>query len=459
MKNVIINELKGFFRSRLFVLLGVFFSFSLVVTTYLGIIHNKNLIISQQEAKEHVREQWDEMGPSNPHRAAHFGSYAFKETTILNSIDEGVNSVTGNVLRLEGHKQNDVMFSEASQSLMISKLGKLKPSLLFQFLIPLFLIFLSFNSYSKEKESGRLKLILIQGISLKNLIFSKIFSVWIIGFILLFLTVLVQFVFNASELNIDTFIRLILLVLSYSFYYLIIINLSVAVSLLFKNSTSALSLTIVVWFMWSVFFPKIIGNTIETMHPLPTRVEFQDSMSEDRKKGIDGHNPLDKVKKELEESTLAKYNVKSLSDLPINFSGILMQADEEYGNKVWDKHFGDLYNQLQLQKKKYQITGFLNPFSSLQNLSMGLSGTDMYHHLDFLSQGEKYRREFIKILNEKYTLTRRADAEFYKSINDFDYQVPLLITFFWKYILDFVALFFWIASSVLMLNLFTKNNK
>ena len=111
--------------------------------------------------------------------------------------------------------------------------------------------------------------------------------------------------------------------------------------------------------MWSVFFPKIIGNSVESIHPLPTRVEFQDSMSEDRKKGIDGHDPLDEVKKELVEATLTKYNVKSLSDLPINFSGILMQADEEYGNKVWDKHFGDLYHQLQLQKRIYQITLFL----------------------------------------------------------------------------------------------------
>ena len=459
MKNVVINELRGFFRSRLFVLLGVFFSFSLVFTTYLGITQNKKLIESQQEAKEHIRKQWDGMGASNPHRAAHFGSYAFKETTVLNSIDEGVNSVTGNVLRLEGHKQNDVMFSEASQSLMISKLGKLKPSLLFQFLIPLFLIFLSFNSYSKERESGRLKLLLIQGVSLRNLIFSKIFSIWIIGFILLLFTVFVQFLFNSSELNTDTFIRLILLIASYSFYYLIIINLSVAVSLFFKNSTSALSLTIVVWFMWSVFFPKIIGNSVESIHPLPTRVEFQDSMSEDRKKGIDGHDPLDEVKKELVEATLTKYNVKSLSDLPINFSGILMQADEEYGNKVWDKHFGDLYHQLQLQKRIYQITGFLNPFSSLQNLSMGFSGTDMYHHLDFLNQGEKYRREFMKVLNEKYTETKRADAEFFQSIEDFDYQVPFLFTFFWKYFLDVLALFFWVISSVLMLNFLTKTHK
>ena len=458
MKNVVFNELKGFFRSRLFLVLSFVFFVSLFVTTLLGILQNENLVQSQKNAKDHVRKQWDEMGTSNPHRAAHFGSYAFKESTILNSIDEGVNSVTGNVLRLEGHKQNDVMFSEASQSLMISKLGKLKPSLIFQFLIPLFLIFLSFNSYSKERESGRLKLLLVQGISLKKLVFAKIYSIWLIGFCLLLITLIIQFIFNSSLLDSDTIFRLILLIISYNIYYLIIINLSVAVSLLFKNSTSALSLTIVVWFMWSVFFPKIIGNTLESMHPLPTRVEFQDSMTEDRKKGIDGHSPMDDHIEELKTATLEKYNVDSLSQLPINFRGIVMQADEEYGNKVWDKHFGDLYNQLKSQKQKYQISGFLNPFSSLQNLSMGLSGTDMYHHLDFLNQGEKYRREFIKILNEKFTETYSADASFYKSINDFNYQVPYLSVFFWKYILDIIALLFWFLLSVLMINLFTKNN-
>ena len=458
MKNVIVNELKGFFRSRLFLLLSFVFSVSLFVTTLLGILQNKNLIQSQKDAKEHIRKQWDDMGTSNPHRAAHFGSYAFKESTILNSIDEGVNSVTGNVLRLEGHKQNDVMFSEASQSLMISKLGKLKPSLIFQFLIPLFLIFLSFNSYSKERESGRLKLLLTQGISLKKLVFAKIYSIWLIGFCLLFITLIIQFIFNSSLLDSDTIFRLVLLIISYNIYYLIIINLSVAVSIFFKNSTSALSLTIVVWFMWSVFFPKIIGNTLESMHPLPTRVEFQDSMTEDRKKGIDGHSPMDDDHiEELKKATLEKYNVDSLSQLPINFRGIVMQADEEYGNKVWDKHFGKLYDQLKSQKQKYQISGFLNPFSSLQNLSMGFSGTDMYHHLNFLSQGEKYRRDFIKILNEKFTETYSADASFYQSINDFEYKVPYLSTFFWKYILDIIALLFWFLSSVLMINFFTKN--
>ena len=48
---------------------------------------------------------------------------------------------------------------------------------------------------------------------------------------------------------------------------------------------------------------------------------------------------------------LLKYKVDSVSQLPINFSGIVLQADEEYGNKIWDKHYGKLHEKLKQQKK------------------------------------------------------------------------------------------------------------
>ena len=48
-----------------------------------------------------------------------------------------------------------------------------------------------------------------------------------------------------------------------------------------------------------------------------------------------------------------------------------MQADEEYGNAVWDKHFGILNAQLQKQKQLYQWGSVLNPFVAVQQLSMG----------------------------------------------------------------------------------------
>ena len=442
MKHILINEWKGFLRNRVFMILIFIFIFSLLLTTYLGIVQNNKQIQAQKEAQEHISEQWDEMDHGNPHQSAHFGSYAFKPTSVLNSIDEGINSITGNVLRLEGHRQNDVMFSEASQSLIISKFGKMKPSLLFQFIIPLFLIFLSFNSYIQERDTGRLKLLLIQGASLKKIIFSKIISIWLIGLVLLFFATSIQLIFNLHQFNIDTLFRLTVLLISYSLYYLVLINLTILLSIIFKSSTGALSLTVVIWVMWVVFLPKIIGNTVEKIVPLPTRVEFQDEMDKDRAQGIDGHNPSDNRRQELEQSTLIKYGVNSLSDLPINFRGILMQADEEYGNDVWDKHFGTLYSQLQAQKNIYQFSGIINPFASLQSLSMGTAGTDMFHHLDFLSQAEEYRRDLIKKLNNKWR-DGNWNKSFFNSIEDFHYNVPSFLMFIGKYILDISLLSLW----------------
>ena len=395
MKEIIINEWVGYFRSKLFVFLGVFFIFFLSLVTLLGIIQNDKIQNEQKLAHEHIRAQWDGMEASNPHSAAHYGTYAFKPISVLNSIDEGISSVTGNVLRLEGHRQNDIVFSEASQSLIISKFGKLNPSLIFQFIIPLLLIFFSFNTYISERQTGRLKLMLVQGASLRKIIFSKVLSIWFIGLLLLLLTLFIQIIFNSDNINSDVIIRLSVLFLSYAFYYFILINITILLSVIFKSSPAALSLTVLTWVFWTIFFPTIMGNTTEKLSPLPTRIEFKEAMSEDRSKGIDGHNPRGERRDALEKATLEKYNVDKLEDLPINFSGIVMQEDEEYGNMVWDKHFGNLYIQLEKQKNNYQLSGFINPFAALQNLSMGSSGSDMYHHLDFLNKAESYRRVFI----------------------------------------------------------------
>ena len=464
MKEIIINEWIGYFRNKLFLYVGIFFCFFLCLVAFLGIIQNNKLNSEQEEAHEHIRSQWDEMEASNPHSAAHYGTYAFKPVSVLNSIDEGINSVTGNVLRLEGHRQNDIVFSEASQSLMISKFGKLKPSLIFQFIIPLLLIFFSFNTYMSERNSGRLKLMFVQGASLRKVVFSKVLSIWFIGLFLLLITLFFQLLFNINNLNSDVLTRLFILFLSYSFYYLILINITVLLSVIFKSSTAALSLTVLTWVFWTIFFPTIMGNTTEKLSPLPTRIEFKEAMSEDRSKGIDGHNPRGERRDALEKATLEKYNVDKLEDLPINFSGIVMQEDEEYGNMVWDKHFGDLYTQLEKQKSNYQISGLINPFASLQSLSMGSSGSDIFHHLDFLTKAESYRRIFIKTLNDEYafggskTGERRwkATNDFFRSVKDFKYELPPFFSLYSKYLIDVIIILFWVFFTTFSLYFLTR---
>ncbi len=449
MINIILNEWKIFIRDRLFISITILFILSLSTVIFLGIIQNNNQQLYRIEAQEHVRSQWENLEAMNPHRAAHYGSYAFKPMNVLNSMDSGINDLTGNVIKLEGHVQNEIVYSEASQSLAISKFGKIKSSLLLQYVIPLFMIFLAYGSLSSEKETQRLKLIIFQGVSLTKLTFAKSLSIWVYGLILLVITIIIQSIVGETDSEILN--RLTFITISYGIYYYIIASLATYFSARLKNNTSALSSILAIWVLWTIFLPKIWGNAVEKFHPLPSRQAFKTIMKEDRSKGIDGHNPTDKRREDLKLKYLAEYGVDSLKNLPINFDGIVMQEDEEYGNLVWDKHFGSNYIILQKQKFLYQISGFLNPFASLQSTSMGFCGTDMIHHLDFLKKSEGYRRYLIKTLNDKHAFGGSktgnwkwtVDSTFFKSVEDFSYETPQISSQIYHYLMDLVCLLFW----------------
>ena len=449
MIDIIINEWKNLIRDRLFFYSTIFFVLSLSLVVWMGILQQENQQQSQSDAQKHVRKQWENLEAMNPHRAAHYGSFAFKPLNILNAMDGGINDITGNVLQLEGHVQNEIIYSEASQALSVSKFGKLKSSLILQYVIPLFLIFLSFGSMSKEKETQRIKLLILQGASIDKLINAKSISVWIYGLFLLIVTVTIQSIFGST--NPEIFKRLAYILLSYGLYYFIITSLSTYLSATLKDKTSALSSILAIWILWTIFLPKIWGNAVEKVHVLPDRKTFKEDMKAERNQGIDGHNPYDKRREALKNKYLSDYQVDSLSQLPINFDGIVMQADEEYGNLVWDKHFGSNYSIMQKQKSLYQFSGLLNPFASLQSASMGFCGTDMIHHLDFLKKAEDYRRVLIKALNDKHAYGGSktgdwkwtVDSEFFKSVQGFTYETPSISNHLNHYLIDLLFLFFW----------------
>ena len=446
---IILNEWKILVRNRSIVYVSLIFILSIISLAWVSNVQSENQSKAQVAAEKHIRSQWDNLEPMNPHRAAHYGVYVFKPISILNSLDDGVSSITGNVLKLEGHVQNEIVHSEASQSITISKFGKLKPSIILQYVVPLFLIFLSFGSITNDKETGRMKLIALQGVSPEKLVLSKSISIWLYGLMLIMFSVLLQSLLGSLAL--DAGLRLGLTFISYGLYYLIVVFLSTFISVNFRNNTSAISLLLATWIVWTIFLPKIWGNTVEKVHPLPSRQNFIAQMREDRSKGIDGHNPRDERRSKLEKEYLVKYKVDSLSQLPINFDGIVMQADEEYGNQVWDKHFGNNYLIYQKQKKLYQLSGLLNPFSSLQNLSMGFCGSDMIHHLDFLKKAENYRRYLIKTLNDKHAhggsrtgeWRWTVDNTFFRSVKTFDYQTMLIKNHIGNYLFDILALIAW----------------
>jgi ABC-2 type transport system permease protein len=141
-----------------------------------------------------------------------------------------------------------------------------------------------------------------------------------------------------------------------------------------------------------------------------------------------------------------------------------MQADEEYGNSVWDKHFGNNRDVLQKQKQSFQLGGIINPFISLKNTSMGFMASDNLHHQEFLLQVENYRRVFIKMLNDKQTYGGsktgnwgwKEDNAFFKSVPDFNYKPTQISVVLSNYMLDIGLLFLWSVLVIVLIVFGTK---
>jgi len=467
MLQIIKNEWRFLVRSRIFLGTTIAFISILILAVFLGNYQTQKQDQIHKNAKNHVRQQWISIDEMNPHSAAHFGTYVFKPANLLSSLDEGVNSVTGNVLRVEGHVQNEIIHSEASQMQAVSRFGKLKPSLILQYIVPLLLIFLSFSSVSNERQSGRLKLLVLQGAKPLQIILSKTLSVWLYAILLLSIILSVYSILNFQSLTAEIVNRTGLFFLAYALYYFIICAITVFFSARWQNATLALTSMLGIWILWTIFLPNILISSAEKWHPLPSRNEFQSAMKEDRAKGIDGHNPADERSLALKETVLKEYGVDSLSQLPINFDGMRMQADEEYGNSVWDKHFGNNRKILREQKQSFQLGGILNPFISLKNMSMGSMASDNLHHQEFLLQVENYRRVFIKMLNDKQTFGGsktgnwrwKEDNAFFKSVPDFDYKPTQISNVLSNYLLDLGFLFGWFILVIILIIFGTKKIK
>jgi len=174
-----------------------------------------------------------------------------------------------------------------------------------------------------------------------------------------------------------------------------------------------------------------VADLARRAYPTPSSFAFQAGVQRDTERGLDGHNPADARRKAVEEQALREYRTISLDALPVNFDAIAMQASEEYANTVFDKHFGDLYDQYRAQNTLTQWSGLVSPLLAVRSLSMGLAGTDIEQHRDFAVQAELYRRGLIKWTNNYFRDNTRtgewdwkAPPELWAKYQSFVYDAP-----------------------------------
>jgi ABC-2 type transport system permease protein len=401
-----------------------------------------------------MRQAWLGQGSQNPHSSAHYGHYVFQPVSGMQVLDQGIRPFAGGLLRLEAHKQNEPMFSPAQQRTEMSRFGDFSMAWVLQVLLPLFIILAGFGLVSTDSEQQTLRLIAAQGIPAFRYLAGKTAAVVTLGVFATVTGVLIQYIFyyvmGANSALPTGWLASWLA--GYALYAVLLSALSVAVSAASDDSRSSLTIQLAAWALWMIVMPRLIANMANNLFPLEHRQQFNMALAADRKKGIDGHNPADEHIAAFEDSLLKHYQVKTREELPINADGLVMLADEEYSNMVYDKHFARIRQTLDEQNRVSSLAAFTNPFLGIRNMSMGLAQSDYRHQLQLLQDAEAYRRMLMKNLNEKMAYGGSktgdwdwtVDSTYWRTIPDFRYQQPGLATTLGWYKLEGLALAAWL---------------
>ncbi|MEO9513978.1 MAG: DUF3526 domain-containing protein [Flavobacteriaceae bacterium] len=407
----------------------------LTIAIWISAKQFQNVNEQYTEAKTAERSVWNDQGEKNPHSAAHYGTYAFKPKYPLSLVDQGVDKYAGTSIFLEAHNRNEAQFSAASDQTGLARFGDLTPDFILLFIIPLLTILLGYNSFTKEREMGTLILLKSQGISNWKWLMGK----WIALFLPIFSITLVLFLFAGLLLNslndfgVFNWNALFVMFLVYTAYYIIFTNIVLLISSKTKKSGISLVISLAIWIIACLAAPKAASNIAESKHPYPTRQEFAANVLQDKKEGLDGHNPWSKEAQLLEEQVLQEYGVDSLHQLPFNFDAYRMQKGEEHQAEVYFKHYNHLKDQYIQQAGIYKSLASISPYLPTRFLSMSIAHTDYATHWDFADAAETYRIATQKFLNDNFAKNSdygdwsyKADADVWKELPAFEYDPPEL---------------------------------
>jgi ABC-2 type transport system permease protein len=460
------KELVTVYRSRVIMLNAAIILLLLLVAASGGYKNYHTVKNIREQAQQEKRQQWLNQDPKHPHIAAHFGTFAYKPKTWLSMMDPGLDNYAGAYAYLEPHRQNDFVFKPAEGYSGAIRFGQLSVALVLQLLVPLLIIFMGFASITHERDNGTLKLLLSSGVPLYKIAAGKVLGLFTALLIILlpalFLTGLF-FGLQAPAAGDDRWLRIGMLVGVYCIYFFLFTLTTVFVSAISKTAGNALLTLLSIWIVGCIILPKAAANMGSNRYPLPSQYAFREAIQHDIANGINGHNTKDERAKQLEEQLLKQYHVSSVKELPFNFEGYVMQAGEEYSSMVYDKYFHSLQETLIKQDQFCRIAGIIDPFLSVQGISMGLAATDIYTHIDFQQHTEVYRRKFVQQMNEDMKHNSRlgdwnykSSRKLYASVPDFRYTIMPVGTVLSLYSTELISLLVLLSVSVTLFCLILK---
>jgi ABC-2 type transport system permease protein len=385
--------------------------------------HSQLLRTSQQT----TYQQFITQGDKNPHLGAHFGFYAYKPTSSLALVDNGLEDYTGNSFYLEPHQRGIVRFKEVSDATGLRSFGFLNVGYFAQFLLPLFIFLLTHGIFAKEWENGTIKLLLSARVSTWQLVLGKLLACWLLVLLLvggLVLGSLGLLAWAGTTDWAEVLPAYSCYVAGLLLYAGLLTVLGVTVSLRTRSSALALVGLVGFWLLGVFLVPRLASELARRVHPAITSAAFDDQTFNDMQYGVGKEGTKDQRRAALEKRTLAQYQVQRLEDLPVFFIPITIEYFEETDGRVMDRAYQAIEANEARQSRLVLASAVLSPFLAFRDFSLHLTATDLDTHYDFASRAEAHRRRIGEVVDAYYQKHTVAGNDFWRTVPQFAYTAP-----------------------------------
>jgi ABC-2 type transport system permease protein len=409
-------EWRYWLRSRLALGGALLITALLIATTALTTLRMQSETAKRTQHQAKAETAFLSKPDRHPHRMVHYGHYVFRTPAPLALFDPGLDSVTGQSIFLEGHRQNTAMFAASDASADLGGLSWLSPAMVYQLFAPLLVILLGHGLVAREREAATLATLLAQGTSGRVLLAGKALALFSFVVVLLIpLTLGAGF----AVLNGEQLLAAGALLIAYLLYLVIWGALALLASAFISNRAAVLATLATLWIALTLVLPAVAVSSAANAAPMAGKLEDDLAMLTELRKLGDGHNANDPAFAQLRADLLAKHGVQRVEDLPVNLRGVVAQASEQKLTDTLNRYAQARMAAETQQALALSVHGWLTPLLAVADASRAVSGTDLAHYHRFLREAEDLRYAFVQRLNqihaEKLTyaddIRRSSDTE------------------------------------------------
>lgn len=400
---ICINEIKNLLRERLlWLLVAVTVCFSLLASyngyqwaaTQNAVINNAQqeqqqaVITAQQgladrQALNQPINWWDDQYDLRGQAFYLMVNYATKPPLTSASIAIGQSDVQPYFFRmLVTQKHAFINQYEVVHPLGLL-IGKFDLAFFIIYVFPLLLISISFNALAQEKQSGQLRLLMLQGLSPMRLLFNQLIiraSIIILPLLFISVTALLLFSSGIGMLAISLFICL---ALAYAIFWLALSALVISYG---KTSAYNAAVLVIAWLGFVIVVPAILNTAIVTANTAPSRIEYVDILR-DKSDAVDKSSSKIMAQFFQDHPELAKQNstdkAAGQSSTSYSTKKIAKIAALENAMQPYDDAFQTV---LMAQQHRAEQFSYLSPATILQSALFNLSGNGLTRHQHFIEQ-------------------------------------------------------------------------